>query len=353
MKDKTDGTRRISLHLFPPPNSPLRVSDVPSRPLDPALSFHYGVYGIALFSEIPLNLPKLRIPGFAEIELRSRTAQALSEIIAGVELQGRSDWHKYAHLRDGSTYVRWNNLGEFWVAADGRQILCGRDPRASMESFQVYLLGQALSCALVNQGFEPLHGTAIVDQGEAIVFLGDSKFGKSTLAASFVAAGHPLLTDDLLLLRAKGRNLEAYPGPPRLKLFPKMASRFFGAAATHVRMNAVTHKQIIPLTREQTCAHPVTLRAIYVLTGPDEMRRQRGVRIEPIIAREAFLALVGNTFNSLIDDSARLRRQIVETAGFLDAVPVKRLSFPRLLARLPEVREAILTDSRLRNRNPA
>jgi hypothetical protein len=339
--------------LLRPPNSSLRVSDVPTRLLDPALSFHYGVYGIALHSEIRLSLPKLKTPGYAEIELRSQTVDALGEIIAGVELQGQSGWHKWAHLNNGSTYVRWNGLGEFWVSADGRQILCGRPPRASMESFEVYLLGQALSCALVNQGFEPLHGTAIIDQGEAIVFLGDSKFGKSTLAASFVAAGYPLLTDDLLLLHAKGRNLEAYPGPPRLKLFPKTAKRFFGAAAAPVRMNPVTRKQIIPLTPEQTCSHPVTLRTIYVLAGPDEMRRQRKVRIEPIIGREAFLALVANTFNSLIDDSARLRRQIIETARFLEAVPVKRLSFPRLLARLPDVREAILTDSRLRNRNSA
>ena len=64
------------------------------------------------------------------------------------------------------------------------------------------------------------------------------------------------------------------------------------------------------------------------------MRGQRRVRIEPIVAREAFLALLGNTFNTLIHDAARLRRQLIETAMFLDNVPVKRLSYPRLLARL-------------------
>ena len=221
-----------------------------------------------------------------------------------------------------------------------------------MESFQVYLLGQALSTALVKQGFEPLHGTAIVDQDEAIVFLGDSKFGKSTLAASFVGAGYQLLTDDLLLLREKGPRFEAYPGPPRLKLFPKTANRFFGAAAASIRMNPVTRKQIIPLTSQQTCAYPVHLRAIYVLAEPGEMRKQRGVRIEPIVAREAFLSLVGNTFNSLINDAARLRRQLIETARLLDIVPIRKLSYPRLLARLPEVRDAILKDSLLGSGNP-
>lgn len=324
-----------------------RVQNVPFRSLDPRLRFHYGVYGIALHSEIPLNLVNLESPGFAEIELRSRTLDALREIIAGVELQGESGWHKWANLHDGSMYVRWNKLGEFWVAADGRQILCGRAPRTSIESFQVYLLGQALSCALVKQCLEPLHGTAIVDQGEAIVFLGDSKFGKSTLAASFVNAGYPLLTDDLLLLRPSKRGLEAYPGPPRLKLFPKTAHRFLSSAAARGRMNPITRKLIIPLSAQQTCADPVHLRAIYVLAGPEEMRSQRRVQIAPIVAREAFLALVSNTFNALIVDPARLQRQVIETALFLRDVPVKKLSFPRLLARLPEVRDAILTDSRL------
>lgn len=222
-----------------------------------------------------------------------------------------------------------------------------------MESFEVYLLGQALSCALVNQGFEPLHGTAIIDRGEAIVFLGDSKFGKSTLAASFVDAGYPLLTDDLLLLRPTSKGFDACPGPPRLKLFPKTARRFLGAVAATGRMNPVTRKLIIPLIAEQTCAEAVHLRAIYILAGPEEMRSRRSVQIEPIVAREAFFALAGNTFNSLIDDPARLQRQVIETARFLQGAPVRKLSYPRLLARLPEVREAILTDSRLGNRNPA
>ena len=95
------------------------------------------------------------------------------------------------------------------------------------------------------------------------------------------------------------------------------------------------------------------LRAIYVLAGPEEMRSRRRVKIEPIVAREAFLALAGNTFNALIDDPARLRRQVIETARFLRGVPVKKLSYPRLLVRLSEVRDAILADSRVHHGNPA
>ena len=47
------------------------------------------------------------------------------------------------------------------VSADGRAVaarhLCG----ASHEAFHTYLLGQALSFALINQGFDPLHATTV------------------------------------------------------------------------------------------------------------------------------------------------------------------------------------------------
>ena len=54
----------------------------------------------------------------------------------------------------------------------------------------------------MKSGFEPLHATVVVVSGEAVAFLGESGYGKSSLAASFLDSGHQLLTDDLLILRA-------------------------------------------------------------------------------------------------------------------------------------------------------
>jgi len=55
--------------------------------------------------------------------------------------------------------------------------------------------------------------------------LGDSGHGKSSLAACFLAAGHRLLTDDLLVIGESGDYLMAHPGPPRIKLFPAVWRR--------------------------------------------------------------------------------------------------------------------------------
>ncbi len=311
------------------------------------LQFEYGVYGICLRSDMPLALPEYRGPRLAEIELYCASPETFSAARRGADLQSPDHWYQFAHLQDGSYYVCWRDLGQFLVAPDGGVIRYHRAPRAPIESFQVYLLNQAISFALVQQGLEPLHATTVIVDGEAIALLGDSGYGKSTLAAAFLQAGHGLLTDDLLLLRPGKHGMEAYPGPPRIKLFPAAARRLLKTVTEGVPMNAGTRKKIIPLDAERLS--PVPLRAIYVLAPPHETRGSRSVRIESIAPREAFLALIANTFNRRIGHSGRLRRQVSANALLMGAVPVKKLSYPRSFARLPQVIEAILADCPVSN----
>ena len=56
------------------------------------------------------------------------------------------------------------------------------------------------------------------------------------------------------------------------------------------------------------------------------------------------MALVKNTFNYRVVNSARLERQFKQTAQLVSTIPVKKLSYPRVLAQLPAVRDAILAD---------
>ena len=172
----------------------------------------YGVYGVTLRSCIPLALPDYSGAGLADIELQLSKPDSFAEAIAGVPLLwSRYSTYQYAHLQGGASYVRWKDVGEFLVSGDGRLITCCPARESHHESFQVYLLGQALSFALVKCGFEPLHATCIVVEGKAVAFLGDSGFGKSSLAAYFISAGDRLLTDEILLLQERPEGYLVYP----------------------------------------------------------------------------------------------------------------------------------------------
>jgi hypothetical protein len=207
------------------------------------------------------------------------------------------------------------------------------------------LLGQALSFALVRSGFEPLHATSTVIDGRAIAFIGDSGYGKSSLAACFLAAGHRLLTDDLLIVREISSVFHAYPGPPRIKLFPGMARRFLGERMDGVPMNSGTRKVIIPLNPLQVCDQAVPLEAIYTLVRAREAAGEPRVRSVTSSSREAFGDLMKNTFNYVMLDANRQERLFKATARLAGAVPVRKLFYPRLATHLPFVRDAILAET--------
>ena len=192
--------------------------------------YRYCVYGIVVVSDTPLALPGDSYGGLGQVEFLTAPGTDLLRAAHGVEFDPRSNSsYECALLREWCpASVRWHGVGEFLVSTDGRRITCRHQEGASLESFQVYMLGQALSFALVKQGFEPLHATVAVVDDEAVAFLGHNAFGKSTLTACFLQAGHRLLTDDLLVLQQSSSRVVAYPGPPRIKLFPQDCQPFSG-----------------------------------------------------------------------------------------------------------------------------
>ncbi len=305
----------------------------------------YRLYGLVLRSVLPLPGAEFAGSGATAVEMFHGSASLFSRARrkAGIRPE-KGDWFQYARLSDGSDYLRWSGLFEFLVSADGQRIACRELNGASRESFQTYLMGQVLSFVLLRQGIEPLHATTVVIDGEAVAFLGDCGYGKSTFGAAFLQAGHRLLTDDLLILKQAGDRFVAHPGPPRIKLFPEVARALFGGRVSGNRMNRLTPKLVIPLDARQTVRAAAPVRAIYVLRDPAAPSRSQTVRIRPLSQRGAFHELIKNTFNHLIVEPDRLKCQFVLATRLAARVPVKSLSYPRALERLPDVRQAVLAD---------
>lgn len=179
-----------------------------------------------------------------------------------------------------------------------------------------------------------------------MAYLGSSGFGKSSLAACCLQAGDRLLTDDLLVLQETPQGFQAYPGPPRIKLFSEMARKFLGESLSGTPMNSESQKLVMPLGSGRVCSDPVPLAAIYAITAPHEAEQTQEVRIEPVTSREAFLLLMNNIFNYVIADTDRLQRQFTAMTGLAGLATLKRLTYPRRMNVLPLVRKAIVADIR-------
>jgi hypothetical protein len=313
-------------------------------PSDRRLNNTYRLYSLFLKSHLPLPCPEFPDADLEEVELFEAPDSLFSEAYQNAPIRSNSkEWFHYARLRDGSDFLRWPGLFQFLVSPDGRHIACHTLNGTSQEILQTYLLGQVLSFALLKQGVEPLHATTVVINDRAAAFLGDSGYGKSSLGAACLQAGHRLLTDDLLVVTEKNGCCLAHPGPPRIKLFPHIAKTLLGELPVGTPMNPQTPKLVIPLPAHLSSDTPAPLRALYVLQPPSGSRNRR-ITITPLSPRRACLALIANTFNTVIRERTRLTTQFNLAAQLAAAVPVKSLAYPDDPARLPAVVDAITAD---------
>ena len=311
------------------------------EPVDPTV---FAVYGLTIKSDWELPCRTYVRTSVPDIQIRRVGPNRFPGLSARAShVENPSDILTRRWFADGSVLLSWRDMFEFHVSSDGRMIEGYELKQSSLPALQTYVLGQALSIALVRRGVEPLHATSLVVNDGAVALLGDCGFGKSTLAAAFLAEGHRLITDDVLVLNRDLRGFMVMPGPQRIKLIPDSAKSVVPDLASSGKMNPYGSKRIYPLNCQLMQQNPTPLHAIYVIRPAWSGRGSR-ITIRTITVRRAIIDLVSNTFNVAVREPARLSQQLKFASTLAGEVPIKSLSYPRELSRLPEVIEAVKRD---------
>jgi len=236
--------------------------------------------------------------------------------------------------------IQYFDLATFWLSADGRLIRCLPHPNTPVNTLQHLLLDQVLPYAITLRGEIVFHAGAVVSGDQAVVFLGTTGNGKSTLTLSLCAAGFPLLTDDSLLMRMDDQQVWATGSYPGLRLW----SDSVDAVAPAQPWTRVAHynekRRITPTAQGMTFASaPVRVGKIYVLDRVDSPRA--AVHIETFAPNERFIHLMRHSFRLDITDRTRMQREFATLTQLAARVPVYRLRYPRRYDFLPQVRQAI------------
>jgi hypothetical protein len=204
------------------------------------------------------------------------------------------------------------------------------------------LIDQVLPRVLTHLGKTVIHAGCVVTSHGALAFLGESGAGKSTLCAEFSRAGCPLVGDDGLVLRpARGGGFEVLATYPGLRLFPDPLAACFDQRTPSAPVAHYSDKRRLDRNTPALllATDPQPLLAMYVLDPA------AAIGISPVPDRDAFMALVRASFQLHLDDAERSRELFLRLGALRDAVPIRRLSLPRDLGRLGEVREALLEDA--------
>jgi hypothetical protein len=310
--------------------------------LKPSNKFIFYAFGLNIQSDWDIPCSKTPHSTFSSVRLVKGTEQFFAQRVPADIRRRDLKRITLEDLADGSRYLGWRDIFEFHISADSRTVTGLSLDGAPEAAFRTYMLGHLISYVLLGLGIETLHAASIVIDGEAIGILGDSARGKSTLSAAFLQAGYSLLTDDFLVLIPSGEDFVAYPGFPRIKLYEQVARHLIAEDQKGTPMTPHRRtKMIYPLEGH---SEPVRLRALYSLASPKAVVGRKDVKIELLSEREAYLDLTENSFNARVKTPQRLASQFQWATNVVKKIPVKRLSYPRVMHILPDVIRAVKED---------
>lgn len=224
----------------------------------------------------------------------------------------------------------------FGVSASGSQIDAWWDRSLTDADAADYLLGGVIAFVLRGRGMVPLHASAIVIDGHAVLFAGAAGAGKSTTASACALLGIPVLSDDVVAVGDVEGAMVAYPSQPRMSLWSDSAGALFPAQSlpTH---SAVYPKHSIDLVERGYRFHDrvVPIDMIFVLGDRRPIESSTLVRV--LTPRAALMTLVTCSYANYLIDASMRAREFDLLGRLVTRVPVSELSFG---SRLEDVVQA-------------
>jgi hypothetical protein len=241
--------------------------------------------------------------------------------------------------------------------------IAGGPPSFALSLVQGYYVEPLVAVALAETGYVALPSAAILSGDGALVVMGHSGSGKSSVSVRALARGMRVLGDDQVVIGADG---SCWPYPRRLRLYPDIqetapeAWRRLDASTRralrlrcHVRRGtggfvapslpvAVTElATAVPRIRSTAC------RLVVVVPDPDVSlltERERDAswattQAAEVIAaqRSRFAHAAGQSWRRAL--AASVRRETAVVRAWLESVPVTELRVPRAWSAPTAVRE--------------
>jgi dephospho-CoA kinase len=140
------------------------------------------------------------------------------------------------------TYLLDIPLVARYLVEDGRRVTVDLYPEAREPDVRGYLLGSVFGALCHQNGFLPLHASAVLGVHGVTAFLGQSGAGKSTTAAFLEQRGYRVISDDICLLDLTEGAARVIPVAGWLKLWQESFDRLGEAPAKDTRVFSASDK---------------------------------------------------------------------------------------------------------------
>jgi len=277
--------------------------------------YAYTAHGLEIHSE--LELPEL-------VPVQPRQPDVvISYGEAPVALSNPQDRGVLYQAQPCRFLLRLEGIANYLVT-NGTTITIEPAPASDITELRVFLLGSAFGALLHQRRLVPLHGSAVATPWGAIVFVGDSGMGKSTLAAAFYQQGYRLLSDDVCVVRIESGVPVVYPAYPGLYLWTDMLKQL-DADASPRRKRPGLEKYWVPAT-QRFATNGVPLRAVFELT----MTNTEELSLSPYAHGDKLAVLVNHTYRIRFLNGFGLRGEhFLQASLIAHQVPILQVRRPQ------------------------
>lgn len=291
---------------------------------------HYSAFGLCIHSDIELS-------GFApggetpDITIQSRSLR--SEVQDTPRVQGDC---VSGRIKEDS----WD-LDLLFYIEGGTHVYYHTAKPIEPGMLRSFVQGALLAGVLRQRGLLVLHGSAVSDGEQAVAFLGNSGWGKSTLAEYFCQRGYALITDDIMVIQPGSATEPAVvlPGVKQVRLRPSAAERLVENYETLPFVTEITQKRERVLKGEDHCSLP--LAKLFVL----QRHTAEENRVVPLSPQEALLHLVAHTHSTnWITAPSFVADHLQQCAQLLRHTPVAQLLRVLSLDELPAIFDLVQQD---------
>ena len=211
------------------------------------------------------------------------------------------------------------------------------------DSLRHLVLDQVIPRMWAHKGHLVLHASAVrLSSGRVVAFIGESGWGKSTLAAALEMRGSQLLSDDTISLSADRSRVQLTPSYTGLRLYEDSIARLGMTGQDWATVSHYSDKQRLAHTKAEDQGL-FWLDTLYVMEPPDEAKT---ISIKPITGAGLIAKLIKRSFLLDINDADCAARQMGLAGAVMRALPNARsLNYTRDYKQLPGLCDALMGEA--------
>lgn len=242
----------------------------------------YKAYGLHIRSSI--NLPFAPLPGSptGEPDVRISFGKTPAAIPSPVTERGPKSDHLHGwKASEGNFLINVPGLARYHVTG-GHDVMIS-PYGGSDHDIGVFLIGRVFAALLQQQGLTTFHTSAIATETGAVLFMGTSGIGKSSLLAALLNYGYPLVADDMTgVTRDAAGRLTVVPAFPCISLREDTLDMVGWRERAQMSVREGSEKHWLSVERFRPS--PIPLHAIYIL----RRSYRQDVRIERLPTSHTF-----------------------------------------------------------------